>query len=115
VFHSAIYIARLRRDGFVSIAAGAEPGFVETRNVRLDGTRLFVNADARKGELSAEITGRDLPPGFAGVRSQAIRGDQLRAEVIWPNGTELKALAGRTVRVRFHLKNAGLYSFWVEH
>jgi hypothetical protein len=114
VFHSAVYIARLRRDGFVSMAAGAEEGFVETRSVRLDGTRLFVNVDARRGELSAEITGRELPPGFADVRSQPIRGDQLRAEVVWPSGTDLKALAGRTVRIRFYLKNAGLYSFWIE-
>jgi hypothetical protein len=28
-------------------------------------------------------------------------------------GADLSALAGKPVRLRFHLKNAQLYSFWV--
>mgnify|MGYP006908271454 CR=1 FL=1 len=31
----------------------------------------------------------------------------------WKGVTDLSALAGKTVRVRFHLQNGSLYSFWV--
>ncbi len=61
----ALYRARLRLDGFASLAAGPEPGVALTRPVRVDGPRLTVNADASGGELRAEIrdahTGRIIP------------------------------------------------------
>ena len=116
VYHGAIFLAKLRRDGFVSFRAGAEEGFVETRPIRFQGDRLFCNVDARGGELTVEV----VPPSrrrtelreWAGKRSRPIRGDRLEAEVTWEGRDDLRELNGKVLRLRFHLTDADLYSFW---
>ena len=42
-----------------------------------------------------------------------IAGDQLRGELRWA-GHNLSELAGKSVRIRFYLQEADLYSFWLE-
>jgi hypothetical protein len=81
----------------------------------LEGKRLFINATAA-GELRAEIIGPDgraALPGWSASQCVPVKGDQVRAELTW-SGKNLAELAGQRVRVRFHLKNADLYSFWLE-
>jgi hypothetical protein len=42
--------------------------------------------------------------------------DSIRLKVpLWRNGAAIAALAGRRVRLRFHLVSGTLYSFWVSH
>lgn len=111
-----IHLAKLRRDGFVSFHAGEEGGFVETRPIRFEGSHLFVNADAPGGEIRVEVVdeqGREVLEGWEAGKSGPVRSDQLRAEVQW-QGREVGSLVGRTVRFRFHLRDADLYSFWLE-
>ncbi|HNC24536.1 MAG TPA: hypothetical protein PLU52_10035 [Opitutaceae bacterium] len=114
-YHGGICLAKLRIDGFVSLHAGAEGGAFDTRPVVLDGGRLCVNASA-PGELRVELTsrdGRDPLPGWEAGACVPITGDHTRMEVQWP-GRKLSELQGRAVRIRFHLKDADLYSFWLE-
>ena len=49
------HVAFLRRDGFASMDTDASGGVLTTRPVTFQGTHLFVNAAAAKGELRAEI------------------------------------------------------------
>lgn len=114
-YRGAICVAMLRVDGFVSLHAGPDGGFVDTRPVVLDGGRLCVNVTA-PGEVRVELTSRDGREPLAGWEAGAcvpISGDHARMEVRWP-GRSLAELRGRAVRVRFHLKDADLYSFWLE-
>lgn len=114
-YHGGIHLAKLRRDGFVSMRAGAAGGFLDTRPVKINSGRLFVNARIA-GELRAEITdrsGRDVLPGWGMDRCTAVTGDQVRAELSW-KGRHLKELAGQNFRIRFHFKDADFYSFWIE-
>ena len=114
-FHGGIHLAKLRVDGFVSMRAGAEGGFLDTRPVKFDGRHLFINARI-SGEIQAEITdrdGREIRPGWGRDRCTAATGDHVRTELRWA-GRDLQELAGQNFRIRFHLKNADLYSFWVE-
>ncbi|MBS0632000.1 MAG: hypothetical protein JSS11_08815 [Verrucomicrobia bacterium] len=114
-YHGGIFLAKLRLDGFVSFHGGADGGFLDTRPVRLQGGGLFVNATAA-GELRAEITGPDgrTPlPGWEAAHCVAITGDHMRAELKWERKS-LAELAGRRVRIRFRLRDADLYSFWLE-
>jgi len=114
-YRGAIHLAKLRVDGFVSLRAGAAAGFVDTRPVVLEGARLFVNASAA-GELRAEITtpdGRTVLPGWEAGRCRPVQGDRVRAELAW-EGRTLAELSGQRVRVRFHLRDADLFSFWLE-
>ena len=112
-----IHLAKLRRDGFVSFYADAQGGFVETRAIRFDGERLFVNVDAGGGELWAEVVnarGREVLAIWSSAETTPVTGDHLRTELTWRDHEGVKNLRGKTVRFRFHLKNAHLYSFWLE-
>lgn len=114
-YRGAIHLAKLRRDGFVSLRGEGPASLVDTRPLEIRGGRLLVNAVA-SGELRAEITsadGRTVLPGWSAAECAPVRGDQLRAEVRWA-GRSLAELAGTTVRLRFRPAGADLYSFWVE-
>ena len=107
-------LAILRRDGFASLDAGPQGGSLTTRPMRFTGKYLFVNADAQRGELTAEVLdqqGRAIE-GLAAADCAAVSADQTRQALTWKK-SDLTSLAGKPVRLRFHLKNARLYAFWV--
>ena len=130
--------AKLRLDGFVSLEATSE-GSVVTPPVRFEGSTLTVNAATRsftsetvgwkpvwkelftgvadgQGFVRVEIQDESGNPisGYAADDCELIRGDGVDLEVAWNGRNELGALAGRAVRLKFVLGNAGLYSFRVQ-
>ena len=108
-------LATLRRDGFASMDADAEPGSLTTRPVRFRGSHLFVNLAARDGRLTAEVLDREgqvIAP-FSRQNSIAVTGDSTSARVQWQGASDLRGLAGTPVRFRFYLQAASLYAFWV--
>ena len=108
-------LAILRRDGFASVDAGPQGGTLTTRPLTFTGRHLFVNTDCPAGSLRAELLDRDGQPiaPFTLENSVSLKEDAVLAEMTWKGVTDLSALAGKTVRVRFHLQNGSLYSFWV--
>jgi len=104
----------LRRDGFASLDAGDTGGTLTTRPVKFTGKHLFVNAVAKDGELTAEVLDErgNTMKGLSSADCMLVREDKTKQSVTWKEGS-LAAAAGMTVRFRFHLKNARLYSFWV--
>jgi hypothetical protein len=108
-------LALLRRDGFASMDAGDEEGTLTTRPVRFQGKHLFVNVDAGKGELRAEVLdgkGEVVEP-FTRARCEPVRADKTLQPVTWSGTADLARLADQRVRIRFYLKNGRLYAFWV--
>ncbi|AKJ65366.1 glycosyl hydrolase family 32 [Kiritimatiella glycovorans] len=114
--NGAMGIAKLRRDGFVSMDAGEVPATLTTRPVRFDeGCRLFVNADVPEGDVRAEILdagGEPIPP-FTLANSEAFRGDETLREMTWAGAEDFRALRGQAVRFRFTVTDGALYAFWV--
>ena len=118
----AVGIATLPLDGFVSLDAGPNPGTITTRPLVFKGSRLLVNFEASlKGSagvddassLQVEVLdprGRPIQ-GFGRDEAQTITRTGLRHSVAWKAGTRLASQEGRPVRLRFHLRNAKLYSF----
>ena len=116
-YRGGIHLAKLKRDRFAYFGADQEGGFVETRAIRFDGNRLFINAEATDGEVRVEVIdqrGRRVLEGWSRDRSQPIQGDHLRAEVKWTGKPDLGAFQGESIRFRFRLHNARLFSFWLE-
>ncbi len=116
-YQGAIHLAKLKRDRFAFFGSDKKGGFVETRAVSFDGSRLFVNADASDGELRVEVVnerGREVLEGWTRDRCRSIQGDHLSAEVKWTGQQDLSALRGQRVRFRFRLYSARLFSFWVQ-
>ena len=110
-----IGMGKLRLDGFVSAGAGERGGVLETKALELLNPHLYVNADARGGELRAEVTdlaGRPLP-GYAAADCVPSARDSVRQRVRFRERNRLPA-SGAPVRLRFHLRDARLYSFWTQ-
>jgi hypothetical protein len=112
-FHSAIGMAALRKDGFVSLDGADNPGEVTTK--RLSGLtgQLHVNCQAGAGLLQVEVLdakGRVLP-GYRKRDCNEPRGDGVDQVVTWADHKELPA-SKEPLRLRFSLKNASLYSFY---
>jgi len=109
-------LAMLRRDGFVSMDAGAGQGSLVTRPILFTGKCLFVNANAKEGELRVEILdtrGNAIPP-FTADRCVPVHSNSTLHHVQWQHGGEdLSALRNTAVKLRFVLRQARLYSFWV--
>ncbi len=112
----AIGLSRLRRDGFVSLDAGNKPGTVTTRPLSFTGKRFFVNAEVRNdGWIKLGLlTPIDFVPNYFPDDCIPIRGDGVTIPVSWKNAKEFELPAGEHVRLVFQLKNARLYSFWIE-
>ena len=110
----ALYLAKLRLDGFVSLDASGE-GTLLSRPFTANGESLYVNAVAPRGRIRAEVLDADTMeplPELSLDTCNAVVGDHLKARVTWTGEPELRSEA--PVRVRFELKDAELYSFWLE-
>jgi len=110
----SIGMATLRRDGFASMDAGSQGGTLTTRPVTFSGQHLFVNTACAEGELRVEIldeADRAIEP-FTLARCRPISDDKTLQRIEWANVSNLAPLAGKSVRLRFHLKGGSLYAFW---
>jgi hypothetical protein len=134
---NCIGLATLRRDGFVSLDAGDEPGFVLTKAFAWPEKKtLFINADATEGEVRVSICQPDGTPYQYYEESLTIRGDAPARVVQWPrpvgtatggsrhtHGTDAEAgvvtdnehdslRSGRMARLKIGIRNAKIYSYW---
>ena len=110
-------LATLRLDGFVCLEAKDAPGTIVTKPFRLAGNTLQINVNAEFGEISVEVldaAGKPIP-GFSASDAATYKGvDELRLKPLWKGDTDLSKLEGRPVRLKFHLRNAKLYSFQIQ-
>ena len=114
---SRIGLATIRRDGFVSLDAGDEPGKVVTRPLTFDGKQLYVNANvSEKGYLKAEFQDMAGKPVTSYRLSDCtpVQGDVLSSSITWHDRDQVRLPAGQSYRLVFELKNARLYSFWID-
>lgn len=112
---ASIGMATLRRDGFASMEAGKKKGILLTRPVVFKGKHLFVNVDCPEGELRVDVLDEQdrVLKQFNAKASRPVRTDKTLHKVEWESGDDLSALAGKPVKLRFHLTNGKLYSFWI--
>jgi hypothetical protein len=110
----ALVLARLRLDGFVSLDA-ADHGEIVTRPLAPTGGKLFVNVDASKGQIQAELLDVETQtpiPGYTRGDANPLAGDHLSGQLTWGNQAHIPH--DRAVQIRFHLQQAQLYAFWVD-
>lgn len=110
--HAGFGTATLRRDGFVCIEAGGRSGSAVTVPFRWDElSGIELNVDASDGAASVELLDEDgrPTPGFSRNDCEPITGDHIRAPVRFKG--DIRRLAGRELRLRFHLTNARLFAF----
>jgi hypothetical protein len=106
-------LATLRLDGW----AGYEPmdktrdAVVEIQPVLCNGKTLSLAADADKGAIAVVVQDAEGKTLGTGTLPQ---GSRPYAPVEWTNGFKLLSCQGRTVRLRFTIRDAKLYAFKFE-
>lgn len=128
---SGVALCRLRKDRFVGQTAGAETGYLLTRQFVLEGNTLKLNVSSPAGPYYQETDGvqvaileapdfrtRDTTfekavPGFGLDDCDHIVTDNTSHVVTWRGKSDLSSLQGKAIYLRFRLKKASLYSFQI--
>ena len=113
--HPSIRLRRgtLRTDGFVSVNAPWSGGEFVTKPLTFQGEELAINyASSVAGEVRAEIQDAEGRPleGYRVSDCAEIYGDEVERVVAWQEGTDVSALAGKPIRLRFAMKDADLFA-----
>lgn len=92
----------LRLDGFASAHAGFAGGELLSRPIVTDGTRLELNySTSAAGSVRVEVEGTP-------IKSRELIGDEINRICDLP---DLGSVRGKPIRLRFHLKDADLFSY----
>ncbi len=103
----------LRLDGFASVQAPYEGGELLTKALKFTGRRLELNfSTSAVGSLLVEIQDQAGQPisGFAATDCVPVIGDDIDRPVRWKAGQDVSPIAGKTVRLRFVMKDADLFA-----
>jgi hypothetical protein len=106
-------LATLRLDGWVSLDATVREGYVETKPVFSTGAHLFINGCcARGGYIQVEVMDNwnNVWKGYGRQDCEIFRGDDVHHRVRWSASDGVNMIPG-IVKLRFHMRNAELYSF----
>jgi len=99
---------RLRADGFISVHAPYGGGELTTKPFKFSGNALELNFDtSAAGYLRVEMQDENEAPL---AESPEMIGDDIARTIKWAGRDNVGALAGKTVRLHFVMKDADLYS-----
>ena len=104
----------LRLDGFASVQAPYAGGELLTKPLKFTGDRLELNfSTSAAGSIRVEIQDDAGQPinGFAAGDCVEIVGNEIARVIRWKGGADVSGLVGKTVRLRFVMKDADLFSF----
>lgn len=107
----------LRIDGFASLHAKSKIGYASTKPLVFEGNTLSLNvATSAAGNLWVEICDAEGKPieGYSFDDCDVVFGDFLDRKISWRGKTDVSALAGKPVILRFKMKEADVYSLQFE-
>ena len=110
----AIGLSALRLDGFASLHAGAQEGWLITRQQTFARPVVTINARVRPGGyLVAELLDEfgNPMPGFDRAHGHPFTGDAVRHRLSWGPRTFDSGRGQRTFAIRFYMCEADLYSY----
>ena len=113
----SVGLAFLRPDGFVSLETQWNVGSVVTAPLRPAGKTLHINAKAKPGSVWVEVLDKDgkVIDGFSKNACAAMQmTDSLDHVVTWKDYKTLDKFEDKTIRLKFYVQGAKLYSFWTE-
>jgi hypothetical protein len=106
----------LRKDGFVSLNAKFTEGSALTKPLILKGDNLSINYSSSSigyiKVILVDLKGKEVP-GFGEADAVKITGDKIAYKVAWKSGKVISSLANQSVRIKFIMRDADLYSFGV--
>lgn len=99
-----------RLDGFVSLDAGKTAGTAVTRPLIFEGDKLTLNAAAGRVLVEIEDENGKAIDGFSLDECDAIESDSIRHVVLWKGSSNLSRLSGKTVRLKFEMRETKLFA-----
>lgn len=104
----------LRTDGFASLHCGYAGGHAVTKPLVFAGRELSLNfSTSAAGGVKVgfeDVDGKPVP-GFGLEECVMQIGNELDRKVTWKSGSDVSTLAGKTLRLRFSMKDADIFSF----
>jgi hypothetical protein len=104
----------LRTDGFASLHCGYAGGHAITKPLVFAGRELSLNfSTSAAGGVKVgfeDVDGKPVP-GFGLEECVMQIGNELDRKVTWKSGADVSTLAGKTLRLRFSMKDADIFSF----
>jgi hypothetical protein len=101
----------MRLDGFASLRCGYAGGHMITKPLVFKGRELSLNfSTSAAGGVKVgieEVDGNAIP-GFSVEDCQMQIGNEIDRKVTWKSGTDVSALSGKPVRLRFSMKAMGI-------
>ncbi|MBN8420487.1 MAG: hypothetical protein J0L73_16325 [Verrucomicrobia bacterium] len=104
----------LRTDGFASLHCGYAGGHAITKPLIFTGRELSLNfSTSAAGGVKVGFEDADGKPvpGFGLEECVMQIGNELDRKVTWKSGSDVSTLAGKTLRLRFSMKDADIFSF----
>ncbi len=104
----------LRIDGFASVTAGYSGGELITKPLKFTGSKLEINFIASPaGGIKVELQDEYGKPvkGFSLSESDDMIGDEISRVVQWNKNSNVSKLSGKTVKLRFLIKDGDIFSF----
>jgi hypothetical protein len=108
-----IGLAKLRRDGWVSLDATDKPAVLVTKPFVHPGGELYINADASHGSITGELLSGEGEVLTELGTSRAITSDTLKSRVHFSRAS-ITPVAGKLVRLKLRIHWAKLFSFWFQ-
>ncbi len=102
-----------RTDGLAALHGPAAGGSMLTQPLRFEGKRLTLNcATSAAGEIRVGLLTADEKPieGFTLADCDPVIGNELARVVSWSGSSDVSQFAGQTIRLRFELNDADVYS-----
>lgn len=98
----------LRLDGFISINAPRKGGEMVTKPFSFTGKNLYLNyATSAAGTIKIEVQNGAGEPLMSSVE---FGGNVIEKAVAWESGADLSSVEGKTVRLRFMMSDADIFS-----
>ena len=115
-YNARCCLARLTKDRFAGFRADDLEGYVQTKPFVCPGGKLRVNADVSVGHLRAAVVASDgiHELEYAMYRCNYIQSQATEHTIKWMNATDLNALKGKSISLKFYLRNAEIFSYWFE-
>ena len=100
-------------DRIVSVRAGAKSGSVLVGPVKVEGNRLAIDANARRGEMRVALRDSDTRHEIRGLgvkQSNVVSSDSKRHIISWNGESDLRCLRSQSVLVQVYLMRGDLFS-----